>query len=102
MPRRTKLTQAHRAKISLGMKAYHRRVKQCLAEEQSKKKRKPKAKPKPKPRRVQPTLVSTPSAKAPLPSTLSKGQQTTIDRLGQLEQRVRRECGKDFAPWLGF
>ena len=101
MPRRKKLTETHRVKISQSMKAYHRKVKQCLAKEQAKK-RKHKAKPKPKPRRVQPTLVSTPSAKAQLPSTLSKGQQTTVDRLGQLEQRVTRERGKDLSPWLGF
>ena len=53
MPRRTKLTNAHKDKISLSMKAYHTRVKASLAKEIARN-----TKP-PKPiRRITPVLVA--------------------------------------------
>ena len=97
MPRRTKLTNAHKDKISLSMKAYHTRVKRALPLH---------TKPqKPKPiRRITPVLVApfVRHRAVALKHTMSKGQQTTAKRLSRLERRVKKRSGTDTAPWLGF
>ena len=106
MPRRTKLTNDHKDKISLSMKAYHSRVKACLAKEIARNTKPPKPKPS---RRVTPVLVApfvrhraVRHRAVALNRPMSKGQQTTAKRLSRLEQRVKRGSGTDTAPWLGF
>ena len=101
MPRRTKSINAHKDKISLSMKAYHTRVKACLANELARNTKPPKPKPI---RRITPVLVApfVRHRAVALNRPMSKGQQTTAKRLSRLERRVKKRSGTDTAPWLGF
>ena len=54
MPRRTKLSKDHKEKNSMSMKAYHSRVKECLAKEIALNTKPPKT------RRVKPVLIAAP------------------------------------------
>ena len=100
MPRRTKVSKNHKERISLSMKGYHRKVKECLAKEISQNTKPPKPS-----RRVTPVLVAAPFVRhrgVALNRAMSKGQQKTAKRLSQLERRVKKRSGTDTAPWLGF
>ena len=87
MPRR-KLSQAHKQAIARGVRAYHDKARKCLKGERATK-QKPKLKTSHKKRRIKPT-------------TLSKGQSTTLHLLKVVEERALKTGGADLAPGLAF